>query len=184
MIFAEWFVFMSMGWWILTGTAIIASLIAIANESFWFNTFLVAYILIMYFCGNSQWFLGIHWNWVTVIVGIIVYIIIGILWSLFKTNLYVRDQVDIRIDYEGNTNDLDWYSDKFGYQVWPRVIYWTANWPVSSIFYLLTRFLGDVWNGIMNRFKGLYKNIYLTAIETKRQNALKEYEERKKKRKK
>lgn len=166
MFILEWFAFMSLGWWVLSSAVLIILFITIAQESFWFDTVLIGYFVFMYFT-NPQWYqFNGQLNWIAICIAVFSYFVIGILWSLFKTHLYVKDNIRV-LDFGGNVIDASDHQHAFIYKVWPKVIFWAANWPMSITVYILTSLVGDIWTSIMNKLKSLYESIYMNAIESK-----------------
>jgi L-lactate permease len=98
------------------------------------------------FTSMGQYVLS-HWG--SLVGYAIAYLFIGVLWSFFKWFIYVK---------KGKANGkskatFEALSNK------NRIIRWMSYWPVSSILYIVSDPIRDLYNWIYSKVSGVYTNI-------------------------
>lgn len=89
----------------------------------------------------------------TIIVLVIFYLIIGIIWSLFKWYLFIKDKVKVRPDLNASKYDL-----KVDYNK-EKIITWIIVWVPSMAWFLVNDPIRRVGNFIYDRLHSTYKSM-------------------------
>ena len=86
---------------------------------------------------------------------IILYLIIGLLWSFYKWYLYLKDskKQNRERDY---TNSPSYNKDK--------IIAWMAYWPISMLLFVVGDLFSTFYNWLYSRVSGIYERIYLSVF--------------------
>ena len=93
-------------------------------------------------------------NPMTVVSGVLIYIVIGVCWSFFKwIKFLIAERNDCK---EWGTKDVK-IPQASKYK--STIIFWTAYWPISVIRYVLGSLLEDLFTFVWKRFSSLYQRV-------------------------
>lgn len=132
-------------------------------ESGWAGfTILITLVLLSIF-GNWEFFkkilLFVKDNPFTIFGCILIYIIIGIVWSFFKWYNYLRKIRDeIKDKRERGSSPTSTPIPKFDEEK-ALIISWMTYWPFSMLWTLMHNLIRDVFNFISDQLKGAYEKV-------------------------
>lgn len=144
---------------------------------------LVIYGAVVHFFCHINLFSFIQDHWKDLAIGASLYVVAGILWSIIRWTLFVRDTRDaylaakaavdqtlpqdkIQARYAEIQQEFK-YSHKFPPQplyFQEKIISWTAYWPVSIVSFVFSDLVVRFFNRIYKTFSGIYTKISDSAF--------------------
>jgi hypothetical protein len=151
----EFFALGTLGFWILCSLISVIFIIALENENHWFPTCLTLAFAGIYWKALA----GLALSWHAISLGILVYAVIGIVWSMFRWFRYVKSTADT---YRKEHGDNLRASERSSLQREisatlnkSRITGWIAYWPWSMLWNLT----GDFFKMIYEALQGVYQKI-------------------------
>lgn len=156
----EFFALGTIGFWILCSLISVIFIIALENENRWFPSILSVAFGLIYWKALST--LALDWH--AIAIGVLVYAVVGVLWSIFRWVRFIKNISDkYRRDYGGTLSDNKFQDLKR--EVNPtkhkgRITGWIAYWPWS----MLWNVTGDFFKMIYEGLQGVYSNLSDKAL--------------------
>lgn len=151
----EFFALGTLGFWILISLISITFVACIENDHYTFPTILALAI------GTIYWKpLMAFVNWQSLAIGVLVYVVVGVLWSVFRWFRYVKDLTN---KYKKNPSESALSTLKYALDVSDnksRITAWIAYWPWS----LLWNIIGDLCVTVYEQIEGVYQKITDKAL--------------------
>lgn len=126
-----------------------AILIGTLHEAYSVNTVsLIIYGALFWWLKDFNYtdFLVNNWTWI--LLGIVIYFLVGFIWSLHKWRLLCKREFK---KYNNRKPLIAHYDDK--------IIGWMSYWPMSMLVYVLGDLVRDAFHTILERTYGLYEKI-------------------------
>ena len=139
----ELFALGTIGFWVFIGIFTIFLIASLENETNWFMGVLFAAAALL--IGPS---ILAHFGWVTLGIGLIVYVIGGAIWSWAKWQKHVTRVVERARD--GDTvydREIDVKVNK------ARITAWIAAWPWSLFWTLTHDIFNSIYEAMLNRYR-------------------------------
>lgn len=156
----EFLAFGSLGFWILCSIVSAVFIACIEHENHWFPSCLVVIFAAVYWKAIAAFSL----NWQSILLGVAVYAVLGVAWSMFRWTRFVKEKADYYRKQYGTKLDksnrsclasaIDATSNK------SRITGWIAYWPWSLIWNLT----GDVFKMLYETLQGVYQKISDRAV--------------------
>lgn len=181
----ELLVFGTIGWWVLTFVFIMSCIFCVEKVFWgWSTVCLVTYILFLQYIGKIDIFGFILNEPLTILGNILIYFIIGVVWSFVKWWLYIRRIVDKillgkelfernSVEKDPQRKSKDWnYQCRLHNLKKPileenksRISMWIAYWPLSIITSLLEDFVKRIAREIVEALRKLYQSMVDKAFK-------------------
>ena len=95
-------------------------------------------------------------NPIIILSGILVYVVIGFIWSVFK---WYKKLISLR---DNGVKNIPQASSFKG-----AIIIWASYWPIGMVRYVLGDLLEDLFTALWKRFNGVYQKIANKVFEVK-----------------
>ena len=153
----EFFAIGTLGFWGLITLISIVFIACIENDKYTFPTILFLVFGLIYWKPVSSF----HMDWRAISLGVLIYLVAGVAWSIFRWFRYVKTNV---AEYnespsESHYADLKWKIDAHHNK--SRITAWIAYWPWSLVWNII----GDVCVTIYEHLQGVYQNISHKALK-------------------
>lgn len=156
----EFFALGTLGFWILATLASIIFIACVENENHWLPTTILVALTAVYW--KSLAALGLSWQGLT--IGIIVYAVAGMVWSIYRWFRFVKTQADdFRKRYGTSLTDSqrrDLRSEISVSSNKALITGWIAYWPWSLVWNVT----GDFFKTIYEQLQGVYQKITDKAL--------------------
>ena len=156
----EFFALGTFGFWILCTLASVVFVACLENDNRWFPTVLTVALVGLYW--KSLVLLAIGWK--AIALGALVYVLAGVVWSLFRWFRYVKSTADeYRATNGSNLKDYQLRELKGSLSATRnkgRITGWIAYWPWSLVWNIT----GDTFKMIYENLQGVYQKISDRAI--------------------
>ena len=188
------FAFGSVGFWILTGIAVVGlftlqDLIErnpLSDAIFFPALIFVVYLALLQFFGKIGIVSFVFSHTAAILVGIAVYIVVAILWSVLKWYLFLRDRHEWMVEKKREFLVLRGLSgsdvpddlvidckvyiqngyDFSGGAIIPkakdhkeRIVAWMCYWPISMVWFFISDFVKRVFEKIFKFFQTMYQKM-------------------------
>jgi hypothetical protein len=163
---ATFFIFGSLWFWLLSVIAVVFVMYHVENDdegsSVIATVGLIAFLLLCYFMGNDasfkNFFMYAKENPGIVLSGIILYFVLGTVWSFVKWYIYIKKEKARK----GSSFDVNHY--KLGdYDNSSKILSWMSYWPLSLIWNFIDQPIKRTFKWIMlsmeKRYDAIVKNI-------------------------
>ncbi len=147
---AEFFIFGGVWFWLLVAAEIIGLFIAVGNDSpaGAFIVFIV-FVALAHLFGDATWLSTVKTNPLESLVGVFAYFVIGVFWSFIKLRIWAKKQKKNKMYSKAPTF----------YQIKGHVVTWVTWWPISFMSTFLYDIIVDFCDWLVDRFKGVYEAI-------------------------
>jgi hypothetical protein len=130
------------------------------------NIFMIIVAIVMYWThpGIYTW---IYNNPIDFIVGIITYVVIGIIWAFFKFKMHIREKVKELIKEHDESTYAEWHIEntiRRGNKY--RIIFWIQYWIPSMLWTFADDFCLGLGRSVYNMFYKRIEKIEDDAIKT------------------
>ena len=157
----EFFALGAIGFWILSALISIIFIACIENDTYWFPTITTAAFLAVYWKG----FASFNLTWQIIVGGVLSYVVLGVVWSLYRWLQYVRNiAAKFRKQYGTVLTESQLYDLERKVSVSSNkslITGWIAYWPWSLIWNIS----GDFFTAIYERLSNVYQNITNNAVK-------------------
>ena len=151
----EFFALGTLGFWLLCTLLSIVFIACIENDNSWFPTCAVVAFAAIYWKSFAVLAIG----WPVVIIAALIYVCLGVLWSLFRWTRYVKAKgEEFREKHGNNLTDMARVDLKYAMSAShnkSRIISWIGYWPWS----VLWNATGDFFKMLYEGLQGIYKKI-------------------------
>lgn len=143
---------------------------------YWAGIILLAPIIALesfYFKGMTQniWFYILEHTFL--VVGYItLYVFSGILWSLYKWKVYLKNEV------EKFKERKDYYALKFLKPSYKKelIISWLIYWPFSFGWFIIHKPITKIYKGLYDKISGVYNSMYKSIAESEYDNQKRDFD--------
>jgi hypothetical protein len=156
------FVFGSLFFFILIFVVGIILIVAteLEDQNSWLFLTIPITIVLLYWGGNSQtikdWLIYITENRGQIIIFVILYLLIGTIWSFVKWYLYL---VEMR-DHYNTYGSSSYYRDNYSLnQNKERILNWMIYWPLSAFWTMINHPVRKMFKLILKNFAEHYQSI-------------------------
>jgi hypothetical protein len=156
----EFFALGTFGFWLLCSLLSIVFIACIENENHWLPTVASIALAAIYWKG----FVALGMTWQGVAIGVLVYAVAGMVWSIYRWYRFVKEQAeDYRKRYGTSLTDSqrrDLKSDISVSSNKALITGWIAYWPWSLVWNVT----GDFFKTIYEQLQGVYQRIVDKAL--------------------
>lgn len=156
----EFFALGTLGFWLLCSLISVIFIVALENENHWFPTCLTLAFGAVYWKALTT--LALSWH--ALALGLLVYAVIGIVWSMFRWFRFVKAKADYFREQHGSSltdsQRQDLAREIRASHNKSRITGWIAYWPWSLVWNLT----GDFFKMIYEGLQGVYQKISDKAI--------------------
>ncbi len=142
------------------------------THEYWAGFVILLTLILLAIFGNWEFFktilIWIQHNPFVFIGYLILYAIIGIIWSFFKWYGYLRKKRDYFRKWSGDKHKIPQFQDHIS-----RIVSWMMYWPFSALWTLSYSLFRDVFNYLAEQLRGAYESII--------KNMFKEFEKKEEK---
>lgn len=156
----EFFALGTVGFWILCSLISIIFIATIENEHYTFPTIVALLFGILYW----KAFAALHWDWHGIALGVFIYAVAGVVWSIFRWMRFVKGTVeDYTKRYGEELSESSHSSLKCDISPTHNkslIVGWIAYWPWSLVWNIT----GDFFKMIYETMQGFYSGISKKAL--------------------
>lgn len=156
----EFFALGTIGFWMLCSLVSVIFIACLENDNQWLPTMVSVALVAIYWKG----FVALGMTWQGVAIGVLVYAVAGMLWSVYRWFRYVKEQAaSYRQRYGVSLTDSQRRELKSEISVSDnksRITGWITYWPWS----LLWNIAGDFVKTIYEQLQGVYQRITDKAL--------------------
>ncbi|MEI6672352.1 MAG: hypothetical protein WCL02_03105 [bacterium] len=129
------------------------------THNYWAGMIIVLTMVLLAIFGNwestKKIFLFIQDNPFTIFGEVLLYIIIGIIWSFFKWYMYLKPIRDcFRKQEKVEKDEIPKFDNNIS-----QVICWMMYWPFSALWTLTHNLFKDIYKFLAEKLKGLYESM-------------------------
>lgn len=153
----EFFAIGTIAFWVIISILSITFIACIENDHYTFPTILALVFSLIYWKSFSAF----HFDWRAIAVSVLVYVVAGVIWSIFRWFRYVKECADYYKQYPSQSNYSSLQDKIDAGENKSRITAWIAYWPWSLVWNLI----GDVCVTIYEQLQGVYQNISNKALK-------------------
>lgn len=163
--FLSLFELWTIGFWILMAVCSIIFIAAIENDKYFVPAVVTGLLGLCYWKSLAS----LQLDWRTIGLGALIYIVAGIIWSVYRWYRYVHDYVDnykeknptFKKHGKLSESDLEYLKSRIDVtDNKSRICTWIGYWPWSLVWHIT----GDLFNSIYKNMKKVYQKIVNHAL--------------------